>query len=82
MIGRKVPIPFAPTISPSIKIDDTTECWMRVATITKNANELLFVSPTFTGDIIRNGQYLPIVRSLEPVVNESIVQFDRAKRMY
>ncbi|KAJ5125042.1 uncharacterized protein N7515_008867 [Penicillium bovifimosum] len=77
--GRKVPIPFPPTVSASIKIDDTTECWMRVAIITKNANELLFVSPTFTGEIIRNGQYLPIVRGLEPKVNNSIAQFDRAK---
>ncbi|KAJ5555839.1 hypothetical protein N7535_008270 [Penicillium sp. DV-2018c] len=77
--GRKLPIPFPTAISPSIKVDDTTECWMRVATITKTSNELLFVSPTFTSEILRNGQYLPIVQGLEPIVNESIAQFDRAK---
>lgn len=55
---------------------------MRVATIMKNANDLLFVSPNYTGEIIRNGQYLRIVRGLEPLLNESILEFDDAKCMY
>lgn len=55
---------------------------MRVATIIKNANDLLFVSPRHTGEIICNGQYLQIVRSLEPLLNESLIEFDHAKCMY
>lgn len=55
---------------------------MRVATIMQNANDLLFVSPKYTGEIIRNGQYLRIVSGLEPLLNESIVEFDHAKCMY
>lgn len=55
---------------------------MRVATIMKNANDLLFVSPKHTGEIIRHGQYLRIVHGLEPLLNESIVEFDHAKCMY
>lgn len=55
---------------------------MRVATIMKNANELLFVSPKYTGEIIRSGKYLRIVHGLEPLLNESIVEFDHAKCMY
>jgi hypothetical protein len=55
---------------------------MRVATIMKNANDLLFVSPRYTGEIIRNGQYLQIVRRLEPLLGESIFEFDHAKCMY
>ncbi|CAI7585970.1 unnamed protein product [Penicillium glandicola] len=77
--GRRVPTQFAPTISRSIKNDDATECWMRVATIMKKANDLLFVSPRYTGDIIRNGQYLSVVCGLQPLLNESIIQFDNAK---
>jgi hypothetical protein len=52
---------------------------MRVATIMKNANDVLFVSPRYTGEIIRNGQYLQVVRGLEPLLNESIIEFDHAK---
>lgn len=52
---------------------------MRVATIMKNANDGLFVSPRYTGEIIRNGQYLQVVRGLEPLLNESIIEFDHAK---
>jgi hypothetical protein len=71
-----------PTKIPGVKNDDATECWMRVATIMKNANDLLFVSPRYTADIIRNGQYLQIVGGLGPLLNESIIEFDHAKRMY
>ena len=55
---------------------------MRVASIMKNANDLLFVSPKYTGEIIRSGQYLQIIRGLEPLLNESIIEFDHAKCMY
>lgn len=54
---------------------------MRVATIMKKANELLFISPKYTEEIIRNGQYLQMIRSLESLLGESIVFFDNAKRM-
>jgi hypothetical protein len=55
---------------------------MRVATIMKNANDLLFVSPRYTGEIIRNGKYLQIVRGLEPLLNQSLLEFDHAKCKY
>lgn len=55
---------------------------MRVATIMKNANDLLFPSPKYTREIIRNGDYLQIVRGLEPSLNESLIRFDHAKCMY
>lgn len=55
---------------------------MRVATIMKNANDLLFVSPKYTGEIIRSGQYLRIIHGLEPLLSESIIEFDHAKCMY
>ncbi|KOS37156.1 hypothetical protein ACN38_g12059 [Penicillium nordicum] len=77
--GRRNPAQCTPTKSPGIRNDDATECWMRVATIMQNANDLLFVSPKYTGEIIRNGQYLRIVSGLEPLLNESIVEFDHAK---
>ncbi|CAP86289.1 Pc20g09600 [Penicillium rubens Wisconsin 54-1255] len=77
--GRRNPMQCAPTKIPGVKNDDATECWMRVATIMKNANDLLFVSPRYTADIIRNGQYLQIVGGLEPLLNESIIEFDHAK---
>ncbi|KAJ5413711.1 hypothetical protein N7509_000338 [Penicillium cosmopolitanum] len=77
--GRRNPTPCTPIKSPGIRNDDATECWMRVATIMKNANDLLFVSPRHTGEIIRNGQYLRIVRSLGPLLNESLIEFDHAK---
>ncbi|KAJ5168791.1 uncharacterized protein N7482_004385 [Penicillium canariense] len=77
--GRRNPTQCTPKPSPSIKNDDATECWMRVATIMKNANDLLFVSPRYTGEIIRNGEYLQIVRGLEPLLNQSLIEFDYAK---
>ncbi|KAJ5472370.1 hypothetical protein N7530_006371 [Penicillium desertorum] len=77
--GRRNPMQCAPTKIPGVKNDDATECWMRVATIMKNANDLLFVSPRYTADIIRNGQYLQIVGGLGPLLNESIIEFDHAK---
>lgn len=55
---------------------------MRVATIMKNANDLLFPSPKYTRQIIRNGDYLQIVRGLEPSLNESLIEFDHAKCTY
>jgi hypothetical protein len=55
---------------------------MRVATIMKNANDLLFVSPRYTGEIIRSGKYLQIVRGLEPLLNQSLIEFDHAKCKY
>jgi hypothetical protein len=55
---------------------------MRVATIMKNANDLLFVSPQFTSEIILSGNYLEIVRGLEPSLTESLIEFDHAKCMY
>ncbi|KAJ6142350.1 hypothetical protein N7497_011449 [Penicillium chrysogenum] len=76
---RRNPMQCAPTKIPGVKNDDATECWMRVATIMKNANDLLFVSPRYTADIIRNGQYLQTVGGLEPLLNESIIEFDHAK---
>ncbi|KAJ6038534.1 hypothetical protein N7499_004369 [Penicillium canescens] len=77
--GRRNPTQWTPKQSPGIKNDDATECWMRVATIMKNANDLLFVSPRYTGEIIRNGKYLQIVRGLEPLLNQSLIEFDHAK---
>ncbi|KAJ5501993.1 hypothetical protein N7463_004867 [Penicillium fimorum] len=77
--GRKNPVQCTPTKSPGIRNDDATECWMRVAIIMKNANDLLFVSPKYTGEIIRNGQYLQLIRGLDPLLNESILEFDDAK---
>ncbi|KAF4768984.1 hypothetical protein HAV15_008417 [Penicillium sp. str.  len=77
--GRRNPAQCTPIKSPDIKNDDATECWMRVAISMKNANDLLFVSPKYTGEIIRNGQYLRIVHSLEPLLNKSIIEFDHAK---
>ncbi|KAJ5404284.1 hypothetical protein N7509_004155 [Penicillium cosmopolitanum] len=77
--GRRNPTQCTPIESPDVRNDDATECWMRVATIMKNANDLLFPSPKYTRDIIRNGDYLQIVRGLEPSLNEALVQFDHAK---
>lgn len=53
-----------------------------MATIMKKANELLFASPKYTEDIIRSGHYTHLLRSLESLLNESIVYFDNAKRMH
>ncbi|KAJ5999905.1 hypothetical protein N7481_000314 [Penicillium waksmanii] len=77
--GRRNPTQCTPIKSPGIRNDDATECWMRVATIMKNANELLFPSAQYTGEIISNGHYLQIVRGLEPSLNESLIEFDDAK---
>ncbi|KAJ5362088.1 hypothetical protein N7541_002932 [Penicillium brevicompactum] len=76
---RKIPIHCTPVKNSIIKLDDATECWMRVATIMKKANELLFASPKYTEDIIRSGHYTHLLRSLEPLLSESIVYFDNAK---
>ncbi|KAJ5352112.1 hypothetical protein N7452_001086 [Penicillium brevicompactum] len=76
---RKIPIHCTPVKNSIIKLDDATECWMRVATIMKKANELLFASPKYTEDIIRSGHYTHLLHSLEPLLSESIVYFDNAK---
>lgn len=65
-----------------MKNDDATECWVRVVTIMKEANGLLFLSPRHTREIIRTGKYFKILQGLEPLLQESIIKFDHAKCMY
>ncbi|CAG8184574.1 unnamed protein product [Penicillium salamii] len=77
--GQKIPIQCAPVRVPGVKNDDATECWMRVANIMNKVNDLLFLSPKYTSDIIRNGRYLQVLRDVQPLLNESNVQFDHAK---
>ncbi|KAF7133859.1 hypothetical protein CNMCM5793_005271 [Aspergillus hiratsukae] len=77
--GWRTLTPSPPRRGSDMKNDDATECWVRVATITKNANELLFPSQRHTSEIIRNGQYLKILQNLEPLLQESIIKFDQAK---
>ncbi|KAH0827674.1 hypothetical protein FOPE_00091 [Fonsecaea pedrosoi] len=60
-------------------LDNTTECWVRVATLVKKADEALFKSQRYTQKIIRNGQYLSIMQSFQPLLQEFIIKFNHAK---
>ena len=59
--------------------DDTTECWYRVATLMKQANELLFTSHHHTNEIIRTGEYLNILQTFQPLLHDFAVKFDQTR---
>ncbi|OAP55556.1 hypothetical protein AYL99_10529 [Fonsecaea erecta] len=60
-------------------LDNATECWVRVATLVKRADEALFRSQRYTQKIIRNGQYISIMQSFQPLLQEFIIKFNHAK---
>lgn len=71
------PSPLRP--GPGAEKDDTTECWFRVATLMKQANELLFKSHGHTNEIIKTGEYLNILQTFRPLLQDFAVGFDQAK---
>ncbi|ODH14675.1 hypothetical protein ACO22_06533 [Paracoccidioides brasiliensis] len=63
----------------SRKHGDTIRCWIGVASLMKRGNELLFTSREKTKEIVRSGEYLGILRVLNPLLREWQIEFDRAK---
>ncbi|KAK2751168.1 hypothetical protein FQN57_000245 [Myotisia sp. PD_48] len=64
---------------PSTKHSDTIRCWVGVASLMKKGNEMLFPSREKTRDIIKSGEYLAVLRVLNPLLREWQKEFDRAK---
>lgn len=64
----------------SLKHGDTIRCWIGVASLMKRGNELLFTSRERTKEMVRSGEYLAILRILNPLLREWQMEFDRAKR--
>ncbi|KAL2361257.1 hypothetical protein RJZ56_005862 [Blastomyces dermatitidis] len=62
-----------------LKHGDTIRCWIGVASLMKRGNELLFTSRDRTKEMVRSGEYLAILRVLNPLLREWQVEFDRAK---
>ncbi|KAI2345857.1 zinc finger transcriptional activator [Ophidiomyces ophidiicola] len=63
----------------TMKHGDTIRCWVGVASLMKRGNELLFPSREETRDIIKNGDYLSVLQSLNPLLEDWQREFDRAK---
>ncbi|QSS57949.1 C6 transcription factor [Histoplasma capsulatum] len=63
----------------SLKHGDTIRCWIGVASLMKRGNELLFTSRERTKEMVRSGEYLAILRILNPLLREWQMEFDRAK---
>ncbi|EED20898.1 conserved hypothetical protein [Talaromyces stipitatus ATCC 10500] len=76
--GWRILTPEPSLLFPSTD-DDTIKCWARVATIMKYANELLFSSQKHTNEIIRNGEYIKFLQTLQPLLQETILEFDQSK---
>ncbi|KAM5433511.1 zinc finger transcriptional activator [Microsporum ferrugineum] len=62
-----------------IKHGDTIRCWVGVASLMKRGNELLFPSRERTREIVKTGEYLAVLRVLNPLLREWQKEFDRAK---
>ncbi|OKL61888.1 hypothetical protein UA08_02834 [Talaromyces atroroseus] len=76
--GWRILTPEPSLLLPSTD-DDTIKCWVRVATIMKYANELLFSSQKRTNEIIRNGEYIKCLQTLQPLLQDTIIEFDQSK---
>ncbi|KAL1952798.1 hypothetical protein VTO42DRAFT_4242 [Malbranchea cinnamomea] len=63
----------------SVKHGDTIRCWVGVASLMKRGNELLFPSRERTRELIKNGEYLAVLRTLNPLLQDWQREFDRAK---
>ncbi|KAF3490882.1 uncharacterized protein GIQ15_00399 [Arthroderma uncinatum] len=63
----------------STKHGDTIRCWVGVASLMKRGNELLFPSRERTREIVKTGEYLAVLRVLNPLLREWQKEFDRAK---
>ncbi|EAS28605.3 uncharacterized protein CIMG_09809 [Coccidioides immitis RS] len=63
----------------SVKHGDTIRCWVGVASLMKRGNELLFPSRERTRDIINSGEYIAVLRMLNPLLQDWQREFDRAK---
>ncbi|KKZ68804.1 hypothetical protein EMCG_05603 [[Emmonsia] crescens] len=63
----------------SMKHGDTIRCWIGVASLMKRGNELLFTSREKTREMVRSGEYLAILRVLNPLLRDWQMEFDRAK---
>ncbi|OJD17081.1 hypothetical protein AJ78_02781 [Emergomyces pasteurianus Ep9510] len=62
-----------------LKHGDTIRCWIGVASLMKRGNELLFTSRERTREMVRSGEYLAVLRVLNPLLREWQMEFDRAK---
>lgn len=65
----------------SVNHGDTIRCWVGVASLMKRGNELLFPSREKTRELIDSGEYLAVLRKVNPMLWEWQKEFDRAKCM-
>ncbi|KIW22219.1 uncharacterized protein PV07_12129 [Cladophialophora immunda] len=75
----RISTPTPSALRMEAQLDNTTECWVRVATLVKRADEALFRSQRHTQKIIRNGQYISIMQSFQPLLQEFVIKFNHAK---
>ncbi|KIX94591.1 uncharacterized protein Z520_09637 [Fonsecaea multimorphosa CBS 102226] len=75
----RISTPTPSTLRVEAHLDNTTECWVRVATLVKRADEALFRSQRYTQKIIRSGQYISVMQSFQPLLQEFIIKFNHAK---
>ena len=61
--------------------DDTTNCWVGVSTLLKKAIDLLFPCRDHTKEIVKNGEYVKHLQSLQPLLQDWEKVFDDAKCM-
>ena len=59
--------------------DDTTHCWVGVATLLKKGIDMLFPSQDHTNRIVQNGEYVNILQVLQPLLQDWEKKFDNAK---
>ncbi|KAH8689660.1 hypothetical protein BGW36DRAFT_330543 [Talaromyces proteolyticus] len=76
--GWRILTPAPSRLCPPVN-DDTIRCWVGVATIMRHANELLFPSQKHTNEIIRNGEYVKCLQTLQPLLQNSLSEFDSSK---
>ncbi|KAN0095784.1 hypothetical protein V8E51_016495 [Hyaloscypha variabilis] len=59
-------------------VDDTSRCWVGVASCLKKGHELLFSTPKQTSDIINKREYDPLLRILQKLLDDWRRDFDTA----
>lgn len=66
----------------SLNNSDTIRCWVGIAALMKRGNEVLFPSRDRTREIIMSGEYIRVLRDVNPLLYEWKQDFDKAKREF
>lgn len=82
LLGWKYSTPFPIAEQCIVPEDDTTRCWVGVATLLKKGIDLLFPSQSHTNEIVKNGEYVKWLQYLQPFLQDWEKNFDDAKCMF